>query len=224
MRPRVYMMAAVTVDGRIASKTGYSKLSCPYDLRRLHAMRAMVDAVVVGANTAITDNPRLTVRYAEGRNPIRVLIDGALRAPTDLRLFDKSAPTIVFTTSKAPSEKIKELQEKGVEVIVTEGTTVDPAEVVAHLGKRGVEKVLLEGGGKTNWEFLRRCLVDELIITVTPYVLGRGVSLVDGEGFADTEEAPFELRLLEAKLCQCGREIVLHYEVKCKNQLTQNII
>ncbi|MEM1638253.1 MAG: dihydrofolate reductase family protein, partial [Pyrobaculum sp.] len=122
MRPRVYMMAAVTVDGRIASKTGYSKLSCPYDLRRLHAMRAMVDAVVVGANTAITDNPRLTVRYAEGRNPIRVLIDGALRAPTDLRLFDKSAPTIVFTTSKAPSEKIKELQEKGVEVIVTEGT------------------------------------------------------------------------------------------------------
>ena len=86
MRPYVYLAAATTLDGRIASATGYSRLSCPIDLRRLHELRARVDAVIVGANTAIVDNPRLTVRYVEGRNPMRVLIDGALKVPTSLRM------------------------------------------------------------------------------------------------------------------------------------------
>ncbi|MEM3326316.1 MAG: dihydrofolate reductase family protein, partial [Thermoproteus sp.] len=98
MRPYVYLAAAITIDGRIASKTGFSRLSCPIDLKRLHALRAKVDAVLVGARTVLVDNPRLTVRYVEGRNPIRVVVDGSLSLPPDLRVFDKSAPTIVLTT------------------------------------------------------------------------------------------------------------------------------
>lgn len=137
MKPYVYLAVATTIDGRIASKTGYSRLSCPYDLKRLHALRARVDAVVVGANTAVVDNPRLTVRYVEGRNPIRVLIDGRLKAPLTLRLFDKSAPTLVFTTSKAPVEKISQLEEAGVEVYVYQGEEVDPRWVLEKLRERG---------------------------------------------------------------------------------------
>lgn len=216
MRPYVYLAAAATIDGRIASATGYSRLSCPHDLRRLHALRASVDAVIVGANTAIVDNPRLTVRYVEGRNPIRVLIDGALRAPPNLRIFDTSAPTLVFTTMRASPEKIEELRGKGVEVHVVDGESVDPATVLQTLYKRGVKKVLLEGGGKTNWEFLKRCLVDEIILTITPYVFGNGVSLIDGEGYSTTEEAPFSLSLISIKLCECGREVVLTYKINCK--------
>ncbi|ACB40660.1 2,5-diamino-6-(ribosylamino)-4(3H)-pyrimidinone 5'-phosphate reductase [Pyrobaculum neutrophilum] len=216
MRPYVYLAAAATIDGRIASKTGYSRLSCPHDLRRLHALRAAVDAVIVGANTAIVDNPRLTVRYVEGRNPLRVLIDGSLKAPTDLRMFDSSSPTIVFTTRKAPPEKAAELKARGVEVYVAEGDQVDPAEVLNVLYQRGVRKALLEGGGRTNWEFLSKCLVDEIVLTVTPYVFGSGVSLVEGAGFPTKEDAPFTLTLTSIKLCECGQEVVLTYRVRCK--------
>jgi 2,5-diamino-6-(5-phosphoribosylamino)pyrimidin-4(3H)-one reductase (EC 1.1.1.-) len=216
MRPYVYLAAATTIDGRIASATGFSRLSCPHDLRRLHALRASVDAVIVGANTAIVDNPRLTVRYVEGRNPIRVLIDGALRAPPNLRIFDTSAPTLVFTTTRASPEKIEELRSRGVEVHVVDGESVDPATVLQTLYKRGVRKVLLEGGGKTNWEFLKRCLVDEIILTITPYLFGNGVSPIDGEGYSTTEEAPFSLSLISIKLCECGREVVLTYKTNCK--------
>ncbi|AAL64589.1 2,5-diamino-6-(ribosylamino)-4(3H)-pyrimidinone 5'-phosphate reductase [Pyrobaculum aerophilum] len=216
MRPYVYLMAAVTIDGRIASKSGYSRLSCPHDLKRLHALRAEVDAVIVGANTAIIDNPRLTVRYAAGRNPTRVLIDGALRAPTTLRIFDKTAPTIVYTTNLAPAEKINELRRLGIEVVVFPSHRVDPASVLSDLYNRGVRKVLIEGGGRTNWEFISKCLVDEVIVTVTPYVFGSGVSLVEGEGFKDIEEMPFNLKLLGVKLCECGKEVVVKYAVECK--------
>ncbi len=215
MRPYVYLAAATTIDGRIASATGFSRLSCPHDLRRLHLLRASVDAVIVGANTAIVDNPRLTVRYVEGRNPIRVLIDGALRAPPSLRLFDSSAPTLVFTTRRAPPEKVKELRNRGVEVHVVDGESVDPAHVLQTLYNRGVRKALLEGGGRTNWEFLKRCLVDEIILTITPYVFGNGVSLIHGEGYSTTEETPFSLSLLSIKLCECGQEVVLRYRVSC---------
>ncbi|MFN7106122.1 MAG: 2,5-diamino-6-(ribosylamino)-4(3H)-pyrimidinone 5'-phosphate reductase [Pyrobaculum sp.] len=223
MRPYVYLAAAVTIDGRIASRSGYSRLSCPHDLRRLHALRAMVDAVVVGANTAVVDNPRLTVRYVEGKNPLRVLIDGSLKVPPTLRMFDKSAPTIVFTTSKAPREKIEELKARGVEIYVAEGGEVSPPYVLHTLHERGVRKVLLEGGGRTNWRFLHYCLVDEIFLTVTPYLFGNGVSLAEGWGYNTVEEMPYLLELRSVAVCQCGKEAVLNYRVLCKNRFTENI-
>jgi 2,5-diamino-6-(ribosylamino)-4(3H)-pyrimidinone 5'-phosphate reductase len=216
MRPYVYLVSAMTVDGRIASKTGYSRLSCPHDLRRLHEMRARVDAVIIGANTAIIDNPRLTVRHALGRNPARVLIDGALRVPTALRLFDSSAPTIVFTTRRAPEERVRELRGRGVEVVIAGDELVDPRQVLRELYARGMGSVMVEGGGRTNWEFLSRCLVDEIVVTVTPYVLGRGVSLVEGDGYPTVGDAPFSLELLSVVLCECGGEVVLTYRVRCR--------
>ncbi|MEM0369209.1 MAG: 2,5-diamino-6-(ribosylamino)-4(3H)-pyrimidinone 5'-phosphate reductase [Pyrobaculum sp.] len=222
MKPYVYLAVATTIDGRIASKTGYSRLSCPYDLKRLHALRARVDAVVVGANTAVVDNPRLTVRYVEGRNPIRVLIDGRLKAPLTLRLFDKSAPTLVFTTSKAPVEKISQLEEAGVEVYVYQGEEVDPRWVLEKLRERGVSSVLVEGGGRVNWQFLHMCLVDEIILTLTPYVFGSGVSAVEGVGYVDIEEMPYVLQPVSIKLCECGREVVVNYRVICKKELTKD--
>ncbi len=216
MKPHVYLAVATTVDGKIASSTGFSRLSCPHDLRRLHALRASVDAVIIGANTAIVDNPRLTVRYVEGRNPMRVLIDGALRVPTDLRMFDKSAPTLVFTTSKAPVEKIEELRAKGVAIHVVNNAEVDPRHVLQTLHEIGVGRVLVEGGGRVNWQFLHHCLVDELIVTITPYVFGSGVSLAEGGGYNDVDEMPYRLQLKSMKLCECGEEVVLTYSVRCK--------
>lgn len=216
MKPYVVVMAATAVDGRIASRTRYSRLSCPHDLRRLHEARASADAVLVGAGTAIADNPRLTVRYAQGRNPTRVLVDGALRVPLDLRIFDGAAPTVVFTTARAPSEKVEELRRRGVEVLVAGEERVDLADVMGELARRGLVKVLVEGGGSVIWQILNGCLADELVVTVTPHLLGAGVSLAEGPGYDRPEEAPFSLQLQGVSMCQCGNEVVLRYRVSCK--------
>lgn len=215
MRPYVYLAAAVTVDGRIASKSGYSRLSCPYDLRRLHQLRASVDAVLVGARTVAVDNPRLTVRYVEGRNPARVVVDGALSAPLSSKVFDGSAPTIVLASAEAPEDKKKGLAERGIKVLEFEGSRVPLGRALERLYDMGLKKLLVEGGGAINWQMLNECLVDELVVTVTPYVFGAGRSLAEGPGYANPEEAPFELKLLSAEICGCGQEVVLRYKVEC---------
>ena len=216
MRPYVYLAAAITIDGRIASKTGYSRLSCPIDLRRLHELRAKVDAVLVGAGTIRVDNPRLTVRYVQGRNPVRVVVDGALSAPLDARVFDSSAPTVVLTTENAPRDKVNALRERGVQVIEFPGDAVPLGKALEMLYSMGIRSVLVEGGGRINWQMLSQCLVDELVITVTPYAFGAGTSLLEGPGFDDVESAPFRLRLQSAEICECGQEVVLRYRVECK--------
>ncbi|MEM0244488.1 MAG: dihydrofolate reductase family protein, partial [Zestosphaera sp.] len=86
-RPYVRVYATMSVDGKIASKTGDSRLSCPYDKLRLHSMRSIVDGVMVGANTVIRDNPQLTVRLVEGRNPVRVVVDGSLKIPLNAKVL-----------------------------------------------------------------------------------------------------------------------------------------
>lgn len=220
MRPYVYLAAAITIDGRIASKTGFSRLSCPVDLKRLHALRAKVDAVLVGAKTVLVDNPRLTVRYVEGRNPIRVVVDGSLSLPPDLRVFDNSAPTIVLTTERAPPERIAALESRGVKVLKFPSGSVPLREALEALYSMGVKSVLVEGGGHVNWQMLSQCLVDELIITVTPYAFGSGTSLLEGPGYKDVDEAPFRLELKSAEVCECGQEVVLRYRVNCKQEFT----
>ncbi len=215
-RPYVVIASATTIDGRIASKTGYSKLSCPYDLRRLHELRASSDAVMVGANTVINDNPTLTPRLVKAdRNPFRVVIDGRLRIPLNARVVtDGKAPTIVATSEDAPVEKVEYLRERGVEVwICGKGGKVDLKEVLRRLyEEKSIRRVLVEGGGRLNWSLINEGLVDEIILTITPYVFGAGTSVFEGEGFGTTAESP-TLHLLTAFICECGREIVLRYKV-----------
>ncbi|RLF21566.1 MAG: 2,5-diamino-6-(ribosylamino)-4(3H)-pyrimidinone 5'-phosphate reductase, partial [Thermoprotei archaeon] len=86
-KPRVVVFSTMTVDGRIASRTRFSQLSCPHDLRRLHELRASSDAVMVGANTVIIDDPSLRLKYVEGRNPDRIVVDGLLRTPLSARVY-----------------------------------------------------------------------------------------------------------------------------------------
>ncbi len=210
----VVVYATMTVDGKIASKVGYSKLSCTYDLRRLHSVRASSDAVLVGANTVLKDDPLLTVRLVEGKNPLRVIVDGRLRTPVNARVYNTlhEAPTIVYTSIRAEPKKIRLLRSRGVEVVVFNEYPIPMDLVLRDLYKRGVRSLLVEGGGETIWFFVKERLFDELRITISPYVFGghKAVSIVGGEGFRDTNDA-VRLRLLEARLCECGREIHLRY-------------
>lgn len=214
MKPYVILCAAETIDGKIASKTGFSKFSCLQDLKRLHILRANVDAVLVGANTIINDNPLLTVRLIDGRNPIRIVIDELLRIPLNANvIIDRSARTIIVTSNKALKEKISKIRNMDVEVLIM-GESINLRNLMEKLYEDGIRKILLEGGGILNWHMLYHKLVDELHITITPYILGgdNAISLVRGEGFSNLDDC-IKARLIDYKICNCGREIVLIYKV-----------
>jgi 2,5-diamino-6-(ribosylamino)-4(3H)-pyrimidinone 5'-phosphate reductase len=215
--PRVVVFSTMTIDGRIASKTRYSKLSCPHDLKRLHELRARCDAIMVGANTVIIDDPSLRLKYVKGRNPDKVVVDGLLRTSLTARVYTlKTSKTIVLTTGSAPQEKVKRLREMGVEVVaLSERPPIDMRKAMEVLSSLGYRDVMVEGGGELIWHLFKDQVVNELRITIAPYIFGGrdAVSLVMGDGFSTTEESPlFELKSVSR--CPCGNEVHLIYDVK----------
>ncbi len=218
LRPYVIVFVTMSADGKIASKTGESRLSCYYDKVRLHKLRASVDAVMVGANTVVKDDPELTVRLASGKNPLRVVVDGKLVVPINAKVFDVSkAPTLLITSNKAPEDKVKAITSKGVEVIAleSEGWFIKPNLILHTLYNKGVKTLLIEGGGNLIWNFIKEKLVDEFRITISPYIVGgkESVTPVEGEGFTDVNSW-LKLELVSYKICACGNEIHITYKVK----------
>ncbi|MCE4617584.1 MAG: 2,5-diamino-6-(ribosylamino)-4(3H)-pyrimidinone 5'-phosphate reductase [Desulfurococcales archaeon] len=213
MIPRVTIFSTMTVDGRIASKTGYSKLSCPHDLERLHKLRATHDAVMVGANTVVIDDPRLTVRLVPGKNPTRIVIDSALRTSPSSNVYRTPPPTILVTLRENLDRAATEYP-KGVNVIgVPAGPGgVDLRAALEQLWRQGIRSILVEGGGRLNWSLISQGLVDTVKVTVSPTIFGAGTSFFHGEGF-DGESQRVKLRLEEVVLCRCGQEVHLSYKV-----------
>ncbi len=213
-RPYVLVYVTSSVDGKIASRTGDSRLSCPYDLRRLHRLRASLDAVMVGAGTVIVDDPRLTVRYVHGRNPVRVVVDGRLRIPLTARLLnDGEARTIVLTSKAGDDAKAKELRRRGVEVVVAgEDPRLSGYEILSALAELGIRSVLVEGGGNLIWSLVSEGLVDEFRVTISPFIIGgrEARTAVEGAGFSEKGEW-LRLTLVNYFLCECGEEIHLIY-------------
>ncbi|MEB3772890.1 MAG: 2,5-diamino-6-(ribosylamino)-4(3H)-pyrimidinone 5'-phosphate reductase [Desulfurococcales archaeon] len=217
--PRVTVFSTMTVDGKIASKTGYSKLSCRYDLERLHRLRSMNDAVMVGANTILVDNPRLTVRYVEGPNPARIVVDALLKTPATANVYRQPPKTYLVTFR----ENVDYAREKyqGVEIIGVPyryDDILDLEKALIDLYGRGIRSVLVEGGGYLNWTLFKLGLVDEVRVTVSPYIFGGNkVCFVSGEGFDGFVER-VELKLREIERCRCGNEVHLVYDVVKKER------
>ncbi len=210
-RPFVHAFSTVTLDARLASRTGFSKLSCPHDLVRLHRLRAKYDAVMVGANTILVDNPSLRLKYVRGKNPKRVVVDGALRTHPTHRVYDDTAPTILITSTKAAERKsglIEEYKNRGVRVLKiepVEDTRIPMKRALQLLLQEGISSLLVEGGGRLLWSLLREKLIDRLSITYVGTVYGAGPVLFDGEGH-EGPEAPL-FRPVKVLLCPCGREV-----------------
>lgn len=175
-RPYVLVFATVSLDGRLASPTGYSLLSCPEDFRLQHELRAWSDAVMVGANTALRDDPRLNVRLARGRSPLRVVVDSRLRVPPTARLFHAGRGVLV-TVEGHPRERLRPYLERGVTVVEAGRGRVDLRRALEELAGLGVSRLMVEGGGTLICSLLREGLVDELRVTVAPTVFGGGVGL-----------------------------------------------
>lgn len=211
-RPRVTVSYAQTLDGRIATATGDARwISGPESLRLAHQLRADHDAIMVGVETVRRDDPRLTVRLVPGRDPLRVVVDSGLRTPLTAAVLAGGAAsgTLLAVTDRAPSERRAAVQALGATVLCLpdDGAgRVDLAALLAALHARGAGAVMVEGGARLITSLLRARLVDRLVVTVAPKILGAGIEAVGDLGIRDLAAA---LTLAETRVSQYGRDMVI---------------
>jgi 2,5-diamino-6-(ribosylamino)-4(3H)-pyrimidinone 5'-phosphate reductase len=207
-------MAAMALDGKIATRSGDSRISSGSDLKRLHRLRAEADAVMIGVGTQLKDNPLLTVRRVRGRSPIRIIIDGLARTPANSRIFStKDSRIIVAVSNRAPPTRVNKLKRAGAEIIQCGTQQVNLKKLLAKLHANGVNRILLEGGGKLNWSMLSNGLVDEIMVTVAPIIIGgeKATTLVEGVGAGEIDGA---IKLSLKNMKRHGSELVMHYDVR----------
>lgn len=163
-----------TLDGYIATADGESRyINGAGGLVHLHRLRALSDAVLVGASTAVLDQPRLTTRHVEGPSPVRVVIDPRGRLPaTSSLLHDGAAPTLVLRAGTGAEQRLSE-QARVVHLGET-GECIPPERILAVLSQQGLGRLLIEGGGRTVSRFLASGLLDRLQLLVAPVILGSG--------------------------------------------------
>jgi 3,4-dihydroxy 2-butanone 4-phosphate synthase/GTP cyclohydrolase II len=180
-RPYVLLKYAQTLDGRIATRSGDSKwISGEAERQVSHALRAACDAVLVGAGTVRQDDPQLTVRLVAGASPMRVVLDSHLRSPTTAKVFDDDAPTLVLTTAQADERRRAELRAAGVGVqdVAAGPGGVDLPAAFAELRNRGIGSLMVEGGAAVITSLFTAALVDRLVVSVSPTIVGSGIEAV----------------------------------------------
>ena len=211
-RPHVILSAAISVDGKIATKTGDSKLSSKQDSIRLHKLRSKVDAILVGKNTVAVDDPLLTVRHTKGKNPIRIVLDskGTLSDKSKILQTSDKIKTIIVVSKKITKSNYNKLNKFPVELIVTGDSSVNIKSLLRKLSAKKIKTILVEGGGTINWEFIKQNIFDELIVTLSPFLIGgnNAISFVEGDGFDKISKSP-NLRLKSVK--RLKNHLVLHY-------------
>lgn len=186
--PFVLLKAGMSLNGMITSPQA-PKITGEESHREVHKLREQYDAIMVGIGTIMSDNPLLTPRLPEpsGQHPTRIIVDSKGRLPLDARVVtDKSAPTVLATTERAPLEHINALYKQGVEVLVlasSEGK-VDLLNLMEELGRREITSVLLEGGSQLYSAAIEAGIVDKFVFFVAPQIIGgrKALGVVKSEG------------------------------------------
>ncbi len=214
------MNSAISVDGKICTRTGESEISSDLDLKRVHKLRCAVDGILVGISTVLKDDPLLSIRFIKcaktKKNPARVIIDSNARIPLDSKLVRtaKDIDTIVVVTKGAPKNKLELLRANKLKIVVSgeRGKKVNLKKAFEQLEtKFGIKKILVEGGGEINWSIIKNNLFDELIVTISPLIVGGRdtITLIEGRGFDEIKKC---LRLDLSKIYKRNNgEIVVHY-------------
>lgn len=213
--PWVIMKAGVSLDGRIASRTGHSGwITNELSRQQVHRLRDRVDAIAVGIGTALADDPSLTTRLpgGRGRDPLRVVLDTHLQLPPSAKMLtqDSSAGTWIFCGPDVPAQKVQSLESAGAvvrKVALTDVGHLDLAAVLTALGEGQITSILFEGGGRIHGSLLRAGLADEANIFIAPVFIGAdGVPLVDGLGVSAVQNA---LRLQNTRTKRFGDDVLI---------------
>ena len=216
-KPHVILNSAMTLDGKIATKTGSSEISGKEDLIRVHELRKEVDAIMVGINTVLVDDPRLTVHKIPSEpldNPVRIVVDSRARTPPESRILNDDAPTIIAISKIADPENIERLQKsaENVDIIVCGRNRVDLRCLMQKIAQKGIKTLMLEGGSTLNYSMLIEGLVDEVRICIAPMIAGgvHSKTLADGEGVDFMKDA---VHLTLKKSYKLGNDFIMEYDV-----------
>ena len=217
--PFVVMKSAITLDGKIASYTGdaqwvsneKSRLFC-------QELRHNLKAIMVGINTVLIDNPRLTCRKKDGVNPIRIIVDSKLRIPIDANVLQITGNDrcIIATTNIKDLNKAKILEKKGVEILQCDSVDdqVDLKNLMDKLGKMKIDSILLEGGGTLNYSALKAGIVDYALTFISPKFIGgkNAKTSIEGTGFANMKDA---IKLDKPNVTFFDEDILVYGGIKC---------
>lgn len=218
--PFVTVKVAQSLDGKIATASGDSRwISSESSRKYVHKLRSSVDAILVGINTVLKDNPLLSCRL-NGRlykkQPRKIVVDSNLRLTPQLKIFSRRSPAgvIIATTRFAPQQRLSYFRKKA-QVIVARGRgkRVDLQDLLKKLAKQGISHILIEGGGRIIASALQQRLVDEMIVFVSPKIIGGGdaPTAVEGEGVRRISQA---LRLEEVRFKKLGSDLIIEGQVR----------
>ena len=205
---RIKLVSEVSIDGKItfgegrSSKDLFSLLS-EKDMEFIHEIRSKADGILVGMNTIRYDNPSLTCRYVEGKNPIRIIPSNSLEIPENATVLNDNIPTIIITPEVNKEKTIKFRKYHNVNFVFAGKKKIDFAEAFFKLENQyKIHNIMLEGGGTLNWTLIDKDMVSEIIIISIPIIIGgkNNVSLVDGEGYREYNLAKkFNLKDVERR-------------------------
>jgi GTP cyclohydrolase II len=208
-RPLVTLTYAQSLDGSIAARPGHPLgISCAESQTFTHSLRSAHDAILVGIGTVLADNPRLNVRLVDGPNPQPILLDSRLRFPSYANLLKNGNLPWVITTPTAEASRQADLERQGARVIrLPQGTCggIDLTELLARLGEMNIKSLMVEGGAQVISSFITSQLVDQVIVTVAPVLVG-GLRVLDSSLAPPLRNFP---RLSQVSFHQVGKDLVL---------------
>ena len=211
--PFVTLKLAQSLDGRIATPTGDSKwITSPASRARAHELRADADAVLVGINTVVADDPQLSVRHVEGPQPAKIVLDSRLRISTSARIFEGSR-LIVATSSDVSESRRTQVEAAGARVWAFPPTEGRPrlSDVLTQAAKEDLLHLLIEGGGTVASSALREGLVDRVAVFIAPKILGEGIPAVGDLGIAQVAQA---VHLCEVAFERIGEDLFYSARVR----------
>jgi len=222
-RPFILYKTAMTLDGKIATRAGHSRWITGEESRELvQGWRSELDAVIVGVNTVLLDDPLLTARIEGGRTPTKVIFDSVARTPSTARLFEadetgQAPKVVIFVGPGAPADRKTALEQAGAEVLTIDGPNGRPSvlDALAQLHERKLRSALLEGGGTLAWSFLEAQAIDRVAWFVGPKLLGgNGATPLGGFGVARMEDA---YGLTDLQATESGPDLLITARVTYPN-------
>ena len=203
--PFVILKMGMSLDSKITSP-GQSRITGEKSRKAVHRLRSRIDAILVGQETVAKDNPQLTTRLVKGKDPIRVIVDSKAQISLEARVVAQpsSARTIIATTKLASAKKIKQLKDKGAEILIVKEKDglVDLKDLLKKLGELEITSLLVEGGAKIAASFLKESLIDKVMFFICPKIIGNSGLAAFGQGIT-------EVRLKEVKYRKLGEDMLV---------------